>query len=139
VGDLLEYTVMRSMACFSWSFKVTLNVLQTNALPFLAPCLPSGSRSLENQSLRAQLCSRCNPEASRPVWEVGPGHPPTLGKHLLGVTLISRESSLAAVPSMVGVDLLTDLQVEDLHPLQRLAHLLGLRHAVQVLILDPLV
>src|SRR5215212_3448136 len=36
----------------SWSFKAGLNVLQTNAVSFLAPCLPTSSRSLKTQFLR---------------------------------------------------------------------------------------
>src|SRR5215208_1773440 len=37
---------------------------------------------------------------------------------------------LAAVPSLVGIQLLAHLQAKVLHPLQRLAHLHGLHHPV---------
>jgi hypothetical protein len=49
----------------------------------------------------------------------------------------SHPRQVAGVPLLVDVQLLADLDAEGLHPLQRLAHLHGLRRPVQVLILDP--
>ena len=59
----------------SWSFKVTLNVLQTNALPSLAPSSTHQSSTTENQSLRLPLVAALGPT---PGWKRGRVHPPSV-------------------------------------------------------------